>query len=81
MNILDPLDPDARMDAYYYSFERTGVGIIDKILSAVAIAGKGAHSTEWWDDDEDKPTFVDRIQQAANEAAEAIRASTEGEQS
>ena len=39
-----------RMDAYYYSFERTGVDVIDKILSAVACAGKSRHHTQDWGD-------------------------------
>lgn len=43
-----PLNPDARMAAYYYSFDRTGCGPVDAVLSAVAVAGKGAHNTEEW---------------------------------
>ena len=46
----EPLHPDARMAAYYYSFDRTGCGPVDAVLSAVAIAGKGAHNTEDWTD-------------------------------
>jgi len=42
------LPADARMDAYYYGFDRTGVDEIDAVLSAVAIAGKGSHHTESW---------------------------------
>ena len=45
------LPDDARMDAYYYGFDRTGVGPIDAILSAVATAGKGSHHTEGWGGD------------------------------
>jgi len=37
-----------RMDAYYYSFTPTGVEAIDRILSAVACAGKAYHHTEDW---------------------------------
>ena len=37
-----------RMNAYYYSFKPTGVKEIDRILSAVACAGKAFHSTEDW---------------------------------
>lgn len=44
------LPADARMDAYYYGFDRTGVDEIDAVLSAVAIAGKGSHHTESWGD-------------------------------
>lgn len=44
------LPADARMDAYYYGFDRTGVDEIDAVLSAVAIAGKGSHNTDSWGD-------------------------------
>lgn len=44
------LEADARMDAYYYSFDRTGVGLVDAVLSAVAVAGKGSHNTNGWTD-------------------------------
>lgn len=44
------LPADARMDAYYFGFDRTGVDEIDAVLSAVAIAGKGSHHTESWAD-------------------------------
>lgn len=67
---------DIRMDSYYYGFEKTGIGIIDEILSAVAIAGKHLHSTEDWADEDWTPdgiTEEQRIQQAADRAAEAIR--------
>lgn len=71
--------PGRRMDAYYYSFDPTGVPAIDAILSAVAHAGKGYHNTSDWSDtgDEDFPgrwgagrSCIDVIQAAANEAAE-----------
>lgn len=83
---IAPLPDDARMEAYYYGFERTGVGFIDAILSAVATAGKGAHHTEsWWTDDEygyyrgrpglpDADNAVDLIQKAAQQAADAVLA-------
>ena len=68
--------PDSRMEAYYFGFERTGVPAIDAILSAVAYAGKGSHSTAYWEDADVEygpvkmgQTFVDVIQAAANEAA------------
>lgn len=83
------LPEDARMDAYYFSFDRTGVGAIDSILLAIARAGKAYHHTEDWNDDEPwtsnktghtfhpgpEPgmSYVDLIQQAANEAAALIR--------
>lgn len=86
---IAPLPEDARMDAYYYGFERTGVGFIDAILSAVAIAGKGAHHTESWGSEpwEGTPNYfhghpglpdgenaVDLIQKAAQQAADAVLA-------
>jgi hypothetical protein len=64
------------MDAYYYVFERTGVDCIDKILSAVACAGKAYHRTEDWSEncypwnDHTGMTPIVWIQNAANEAAE-----------
>ena len=42
------LPEEARMDAYYYGFERTDCGPVDAVLSAVAIAGKGSHNTDGW---------------------------------
>ena len=36
------------MRAYYYSFAWTGTRPVDKILSAVACAGKAFHMTEDW---------------------------------
>jgi len=69
---------DRRMDAYYYEFEPTGVDAVDKILSAVACAGKASHHTAGWNDDDTYTrddhtgnTPVERIQNAANEAAQA----------
>ena len=46
----EPLPEEARMDAYYYGFERTDCGPVDAVLSAVAIAGKGSHNTDGWTD-------------------------------
>jgi len=63
-----------RMNAYYYSFTPTGVEAIDKILSAVATAGKAYHHTDSWaEPDEKGMSEVDRIQAAAVEAAEAFK--------
>lgn len=65
-----------RLNAYYYGFEPTGDEMIDRILSAVACAGKAYHNTESWD--EDTPPYedffkgsnpIEWIQNAANEAA------------
>ena len=73
-----------RMDAYYYSFTPTGVPEIDKILSAVACAGKAFHHTDCWTDEayggeppepHSGKTPVDWIQNAANEAARAMTSS------
>jgi hypothetical protein len=85
---IAPLPDDARMDAYYYGFERTGVGFIDAILSAVAIAGKASHHTESWGAPwegttdyfrghsglPDAEDAVDLIQKAAQQAADAVLA-------
>ncbi len=62
------------LNAYYYGFDTTGNKKIDGILAAVAAAGKGAHHTESWtevhDWESDGKSAVDRIQDAANQAAE-----------
>jgi hypothetical protein len=65
-----------RLNAYYYSFHPTGDEMIDRILSAVACAGKAFHHTEDWDTElhpyEDflrGSTVVEWIQNAANDAA------------
>lgn len=72
--------PELRMDAYYYGFGSTGVPEIDRILSAIACAGKSYHHTESWQD-ECEPydghtgnTPVDWIWNAAKDAADAWRA-------
>jgi len=72
-----------RMEAYYYVFHPTGVDCIDKILSAVACAGKAFHRTEDWNDDACVPKYhtgqnpVEWIQNAANQAARAFNHRTE----
>ncbi len=76
--------PKWRMDAYYYSFEPTGVAAIDKILSAVACAGKSFHHTEHWGEIVDHArephasgmSCQDWIQTAANEAAAMLASPT-----
>lgn len=80
------LPDDARMDAYYYGFDRTGSGPIDAILSAVAVAGKGSHHTESWGDESDHGYYKDRaglpdaksaidlIQKTAQQATDAANA-------
>jgi len=77
--LLAPGDPDARMEAYYYGFERTGFAIIDDILSAVATAGKHYHGTDQWAEPDFEPpggrlTEEASIQAAANRGAAALRA-------
>jgi hypothetical protein len=74
-----------RMDGYYIGFESTGDSYIDKILGAVACAGKAAHHTDGWNDDTrpyDDHTGRDPnewIQNAANEAAEYYREPKDGQ--
>lgn len=81
-DLAKPGDPSARMEAYYYGFDRTGVGIIDDILSAVAHAGKAFHGTENWTEfwygrgdflPHGGDTPVQAIQNAADAAAEKVR--------
>jgi len=76
------------MDAYYYSFEPTGVKEIDRILSAVACAGKAYHHTDSWHESpyngEAPEGHVGRfpvewIQNAANDAAAKYPAREQGE--
>lgn len=63
------------LNAYYYSFDATGVDAIDELLSAVAYAGKRYHGTDMWteptEDEDGKPgpSSVDEIQMAAQRAA------------
>ena len=70
------------MDAYYYHFEPTGEELIDRILSAVASAGKAYHHTEmWWEQDDRLKTiapfrgesYIEWIQNAADDAAAELR--------
>ena len=67
--------PSLRMDAYYYEFDPTGVETIDRILCAVASAGKAYHHTNNWTDEHgprdncEGNTPVEWIQNAANNAA------------
>lgn len=78
-HLAEPGDPDARMDAYYYGFTRTGIGVVDNILSAVAKAGKSYHGTDMWGEELfGGGTCESRIQDAADAAAEQIRAALTG---
>jgi len=72
--MTDAKSNELRMHAYYYGFGPTGVPSIDKILSAVACAGKAFHHTEQWTDNCTWPPHegnspVDWIANAAKEAA------------
>lgn len=73
-------DHDMRMDAYYYSFGKTGVLSVDKVLSAVACAGKSYHHTEDWTSEceprqyHSGTTPAEWIQDAADDAATQVRA-------
>jgi len=72
---------DWRNRAYYYSFTLTGVPAIDRILSAVACAGKAFHHTDQWGESVgssygdhlrgDSP--AEWIQNAATDAAAELR--------
>lgn len=85
MSAITPMPADARMDAYYFGFERTEVGAVDALLSAVAWAGKGAHNTESWNDTDisgyyrgrsglpDGESGTDLIQQTANRSAAQVK--------
>ena len=46
-----------RLQAYYYGFDPTGEEPVDRILSAVACAGKAYHHTEMWN--EETPPYED----------------------
>jgi hypothetical protein len=73
------MSDELRMKAYYYSFYKTGQIKIDKILSAIAIAGKVYHHTESWGDEGSNGgngSLIDLIQDSANEAAKQIDALT-----
>lgn len=77
--LAEPGDPDARMCAYYYGFTRTGIGLVDNILSAVAKAGKSYHGTDMWGEELiEGGTCESRIQDAADAAAEQIRVALAG---
>lgn len=70
-----------RMDAYYYSFKPTGCAPVDRILSAVATAGKRYHHTENWANhwNEGDASQESLIQAAADAAAwEWKRVSSDG---
>lgn len=68
-------DGALRLDAYYYGFDATGILEIDRILAAVAVAGKGYHHTEDWttDPSDGRLNYVEQMQLWANRAADTIR--------
>ena len=71
-----------RLDAYYFGFDSTGNEDIDRVLSAVACAGKAYHHTENLTEDIAMPyepshrggSCVEWIQNAANDAAANLAA-------
>jgi hypothetical protein len=68
-----------KLDGYYIGFEPTGNFAIDKILGAVACAGKAYHHTDSWNDetspydDHNGRNPNEWIQSAANEAAATLK--------
>lgn len=80
-----------KMNAYYFGFTPTGVELVDRVLSAVAHAGKGYHHTEDWAENNTENwdcfrghSYAEWIQRAAEDAAasqrellEALKAVTE----
>jgi hypothetical protein len=74
----DDQNIDFRMDAYYYGFDKTGERSIDRILSAVAWAGKAFHSTDQWNEEAgERPghegiTPVEWMQSAGKHAASEL---------
>jgi hypothetical protein len=69
--------------AYYFGFDSTGNEIIDNILQEICRAGKAYHNTGQWNKEneysEDKRSYVERIQDAANIAAKALSESKGGQ--
>ena len=67
---------DRNLRAYYYVFQPTGSDAIDTILEQVAAAGKAHHHTSEWSDApayDGGPSFIERIQKAANDAAKTVK--------
>lgn len=79
--LTEALDKGDYINSYFIGFDATGVPTIDAILVAVARAGKAYHSTEFWNDEglNGGPSHNDLIQAAADTAAAAARAYSEGE--
>jgi hypothetical protein len=56
------------MRGYYFQFAPTGVVEVDRVLSAIACAGKGYHHTEFWSEEDEWKgghSYIDLIQGAA----------------
>lgn len=71
---------EMRMDAYYYGFTFTGEETVDRVLSAVACAGKAYHHTDNWGEKTPKyedffrgDSPIDWIQSMADDAAAQIK--------
>lgn len=56
------------LGSYWFTLDGTGVDEVDAILSCVARAGKGSHSTENWEE----YGYVGKLQDASNAAATEI---------
>jgi hypothetical protein len=73
-----PVKEELRMEAYYYGFRKTGNSSVDRILSAVACAGKSYHRTEDWCErstawiGHEGDTPVEWIQNAADDANDSM---------
>lgn len=76
MAIVD--DWGCRMEAYFYGFDHTGCHQVDRVLSAVAIAGKMFHYTDGWSEPGSHSatgqSCIDVIQEEAINAARAFNA-------
>ena len=84
------MSDELRMNAYYFSFEPTGARSVDRILSAVACAGKAFHYTEDWTSacgaymsetrgDSCREWIQNAATEAASERAELLSALTEAQ--
>lgn len=65
------------MSAYYYAFDPTGCEVVDRILSAVACAGKCAHHTESWGEHGCDAEIQREAQLAASEVERLTRELTD----
>lgn len=72
------------LGSYWFGFDETGVDSIDSVLSAICLAGKGYHSTEFWNEDNKEDyeqfrgkSYIEWIQNSANDAAKEIQSLTQ----